>query len=101
MGVLMSHSNQLDQDIQQIISADSKKVHTTTVLFSIQSTLTTVFQINIILSIIMSILIPFAMTLNVQGYILFILAGLMGFILGVNFAIILIQKYILKVIQLM
>lgn len=97
----MNHPNQLDQGNQQIIAANSKKVHTTNVLFSIQSTLTTAFQINIILSIIMSIVIPFAIHLHIHGHVLIIMVCIFGFTLGISFAIVVIQKYILKLIQLM
>ena len=97
----MNHPNPLDQGNQQIIAANSKKVHTTNVLFSIQSTLTTAFQINIILSIIMSIVIPFAINLHIHGHVLIIMVCIFGFTLGISFAIVVIQKYILKLIQLM
>lgn len=96
----MNSTNQSNLSIQQIMSDHEKKVQRTSMLFSLMSTLTTILQINTILSILMAMIIPFALNFLISDYVIILLSVVFGFLVGISFAVVLIQKYINKLIQL-
>lgn len=96
----MKNTNQSTLSIQQIMSDHEKKVQRTSMLFSLMSTLTTILQINTILSILMAMIIPFALKFLISDYVIILLSVVFGFLVGISFAVVLIQKYINKLIQL-
>lgn len=101
MVIPMEHSNpnQLNQGLQQIKAAHDAKIHHTTTLYSLISTLTTAVQINSVLVLLLSTAIPFAIKMQLSSYVLIILGVLFGFLIGVSFAIVMVQKYINKLIS--
>ncbi|MCP0917725.1 hypothetical protein MUB04_14415 [Acinetobacter indicus] len=96
----MKNTNQSNLSIQQLMSDHEKKVQRTSMLFSLMSTLTTILQINTILSILMAMIIPFALNFLISDYVIILLSVVFGFLVGISFAVVLIQKYINKLIQL-
>lgn len=94
----MKNSDHLKNDFQQIAAVHEAKIHHNTALHLLLSRLTTVIQINSIVAILLSILIPIALKMQISGYIVIIIGVLFGFSLGISFAIVLVQKYLCKLI---
>ena len=94
----MKNSDHFKNDFQQIVAVNEVKIHRNTALHLLLSRLTTVIQINSIVAILLSILIPIALKMQISGYIVIIVGVLFGFSVGISFAIVLVQKYLCKLI---
>ena len=72
------------------------KIRQNNTLFLLISKLTTFIQINSTIALLLSMLIPVLLKLQTTGYAVIIVAALSGFLLGISFAIVLIQSYLCK-----
>lgn len=91
-----NYGDQLVNDFQKIQAVNEAKIQNNNTLFLLISKLTTVIQINSIIAILLSILIPIFLTLQIADYTVIIVAAFFGFSLGISFAIVLIQRYLCK-----
>ena len=72
------------------------KIRQNNTLFLFIIKLTTFIQINSTIALLLSMLIPVLLKLQTTGYAVIIVAALSGFLLGISFAIVLIQRYLCK-----
>lgn len=95
----MDHLNNRDFKFRHTIPDYGIKAHQAPMLFALMTKLTTVIQINSVLVIIMSMSIPLVIGLQLSSYIIVLLAVLIGFLIGISFTVVLVQKYIVKLLN--